>query len=95
MGNAGLWAIPLASAIISIATLIYASIGIRHSADAKHVEHLEQELADARAELDRADARLTVCETDRGRLRDEVTRMGQREVELMRMVVDLQRKAGT
>lgn len=84
LSEAALWAIPLASTVIALAALIYTAIGVRSSADAKHVAHLEDE-------LDRANKRIEFCEEDRANLRNEVERMGRREVELMRMVVDLQR----
>lgn len=85
-------AIPVASAIVSIATLIYVAIGLRASADAKHVERVENELADARREIELQDKRLELCEADRSALRAEVERMGRREVELMRMVVNLEER---
>lgn len=91
-GDAALWSIPVASAIISLVSLVYVAIGVRRSADAAHVAHLESELTDARHELEVVDRRLGECEKDRERLRDEVTRMGQREVELMRLVVNLERR---
>ena len=85
--EAALWAIPVASAIISLSSLVYVAVGVRRSSDAEHVDHLESRVADA-------ERRLEVCERDRERLRDELKRMGEREVELMRLVVNLERKAG-
>lgn len=108
--SAALWAIPVASTIISIASLGFAALGMRKSADASHVANLQNELADARSEaaadrerreghlqrhkhdLDMVERRLNVCEDDRKNLRNEVERMGKREIELMGMIVDLQRK---
>lgn len=87
-----LWTIPVASAIVSLFSLVYVAIGVRHAADAKHVAHLENELADARSELESVDRRLEVCEKARERLQGELTRMGQREVELMRLVVNLEKR---
>lgn len=91
-GDAALWSIPIASAIISLVSLVYVAIGVRRSADASHVDHLESQLGDVRAELEVADRRLETCEKDRERLRDEVKRMGEREVELMRLVVNIERR---
>lgn len=79
-GDPTAWA-AVASAIVALVSLVYVAIGVRRSADADHVDRLE--------------ARVAECEKDRERLQGELTRMGQREVELMRLVVNLERRTET
>lgn len=85
ISDAAAWAIPIAAAIVAITSLIITALAYRRSADAQHVENLENEVA-------RQDKRLTVCEEDRKRLQREVERLSLREIELLRMVVNLQEK---
>jgi hypothetical protein len=75
---AALYAIPVASTIIALAALGYSAITIRGSVDARRVDGLER--------------RLETCETDRANLRNEVERMGRREIELLRLVVSLEHR---
>lgn len=88
--DAALWAIPLASIVIALAALLYTAIGVNRAADAKHVAHLEQELADTRKQVDLAEQRLKACEDDRERLHRQLEDMRKREVELLRLVVNIE-----
>lgn len=88
IAEATVWAIPIATTVISIATLVYAAIGVRGAADAKHVDHLEAQLQDARTEMAHYERRLTACEDDRKSLRSQLESMTKREAELMRLVVN-------
>lgn len=88
VSDAAIWAIPVASAIVSLATLIYAAIGVRGAADARHVANLETELGEERRARESMEGRLTACENDRERLHGELKSMREREVELMRLIVN-------
>ena len=80
--------VSVAALFIALATLVVSTImssrTLTRAADAQHVSNLENELATARQEIASHEERLQQCERDRRSLREEVRRLTNREIELMR-----------
>ncbi len=62
------WVVILAALAPSVLTLVYTMAGMKHKAEVDYVERLEQR-------LDKAEERLTECESDREKLFEKVRKL--------------------
>ena len=82
------YAVPLGALIVSLATLVFTGLSLRGKAQEAHVESIDRNLADARAEIDR---RLSECE----KARDEFYRIiGQLKDDNLRLLQKLTKNGG-
>ena len=78
-------AIPLAALLISLVTFAISRVDKQHSASRDWVSDLQTRVSMLSDEVDK-------CNEDRGALRIEVDHLRDREIALMRRLVDVERK---